>query len=148
MKRKSMFAIGALALTLALTFAISLSASAQRIDLGVGSVEGQITLPTTLPQGLSSLPCSSLTVGLYRYTQGNPIGVQQGPSVTPQPAGPGKCSYKLTTFAMDWQVSMGDNLPNWDILFQVSPHPGVVIQKGQTATRNIAITQVTPHKPF
>ncbi len=133
-------------MVLALTFAVSLSVSAQKLDLGFGSVEGTITLPSTLPQGLSSLPCSSLKVGLYRYTQGNPIGVQNGPSITPQQAGSGACTYKLTALATDWQVSMGDTLANWDIKHQVSPYSGVMIQKGQTATRNIAVTQVTSPK--
>jgi len=144
MTRKSIFALSALALALTLTFAATFSASAGDFQLSFGSVQGQISLPSTLPQGLSSLPCSSLKVGLYRYTQGDPIGTQTGPSVTPQPAGPGKCSYKLTALATDWQVSVGDTLANWDLSYQVSPQAGVMIQKGQTATRNIAITQVKP----
>jgi len=154
MTRKSIFSISALTLGLALLFAVSARTSTSAaatipgddpLNLAVGSVEGTVNLPATLPQGVS-LPCSSLKVGLYRYTDGNPIGAVNGPSVTPQSAGPGKCSYKLSTFTGSWIVSVGDSLPNWDLITQISPYSGVMITKGQTATRNITINRVVPYK--
>jgi len=159
MIRKSILAMSALTLGLALMFAVAVKSSTkaaaagpdpQQVKIQFGTVAGTINLPQTLPAGLSSLPCSSLRVGMYRYTSGDPIGVQTAGPVTPQPSGPGKCSYSLSALATGWSsISVGYATANqWDLAQQVSPSQNVTVQPNQTATRNITITQVTAYKPF
>jgi hypothetical protein len=152
MKRKLFFGMTALTLGLALMFTIATqstipAAAGDGPKLLLGTIEGTVNLPSTLPQGLSSLPCSALKVGVYKYTNnGDPIGVLNGPSVTPQPAGAGKCSFKFTAPAVAWQLSIGENLPNWELVTHIQPSAGVVIPVNQTVTRTINITKVIPYK--
>lgn len=138
MKNRFFLAISAMiALSLVAVATAQIDPDKAKKLIGFGKVQGTVTLPSN-----GQLSCSQVRVGLYRYTSGDPIGAQSAGPVTPTPSGPGKCSYSLSALATGWNVSAGHASSQYSLSFQVSPSAGVMLQKGQTATRDIKITAV------